>query len=404
MTNFVNFTVNGFEIPESSTTIKEFLIEKFKAIYNLPADTDFSSNTPDGQIIELFSTICYEYWNILGRNIYSSQFWSTAVGSQLDLHAFFKNITRRQGTFTLQDIEIIADRNVTLQGLDGDFENLNATAYTVQNDTGQQFLLVNTATLVAGTYTLQFRAKERGQIITTPNTLTDPVDIILGVVSVNNPTAQTSMGSSTETDAEFRARGNISNNSTEQNSVLGMEAGLINLPNVVDVRVLENDSNTIDANNIPPNGTWVIIEGGDDNAIAEKIFEKKGWGSQKGTVSINITKPDGSSKTILFDRQINQNLFVKFDIKRTRANQNWNLANIANYIANNIQYRIGFPSESSALVEAAINAISENGGGGVPLVLEISKDNLNWSEYIETETVQHKFILSSLNINITLLS
>lgn len=402
MKNFFIFDETGFKTPETITEIEDALKDAFKTIYGID-DTAFESNTPDGQAVNIYSLLPYEFGDILIRNIYNSQFWSTAVGSQLDMQAFYKGIKRRGGEFTIQNIEIVVDRTITLQGLDDNYNNLEATAYTVQDDTGQQFLLINTTTLNAGTHTLQFRAKEYGQIITLPNTLTTPVDVFLGVISVNNPTAQTSIGKDEETDAEFRARGYTSNTLNAINSIEAMENGIKNLPNVIDCKVYDNDTNATDGNSIPAYSSWVIVDGGDNLAIANEIYKNKGWGGQKGGVAVNITKGDGTLKEILFDRPINQNLYIKFNIKRSKPNQNFNINAIKDYIVKNVKYNINQVAESATLVLTSFNAINETGGGGYPLELFISKNNIDWFEYLETDTIQHKFTLSPANISITIL-
>jgi hypothetical protein len=402
MRNFIKIDKDGLQVPHTTTEIKEALTERLKVIYGLD-DTPFESNAPDGQMVDILALIAYDFYNILASRIFNSQFWSTAIGNELDMHAFFKNIKRRGGQFTIQNIEITVDREIKLQGLDENYDNLDTIAYTVQDDAGQQFLLINTITLTAGTHTLQFRAKQYGQVITSPNTLTTPVEVLLGVIDVNNPTSQTSIGRDEETDAEFRARGYISNELLSTNSIEAMESGIINLPNVTDCKIYDNDASITDGNGIPPYSNWAIVDGGDSVAIANEIYKNKGWGGQKGSVSINITKKDGTLKQILFDRPINQNLYIQFNIKRSKPNQNFSINAIRDYIVKNITYKINQVSESSSLITTALKAIEETGGGGYPLDLFISKNNTDWFEYLETDTIQHKFTLSSLNISITVL-
>jgi hypothetical protein len=175
------------------------------------------------------------------------------------------------------------------------------------------------------------------------------------------------------------------------------------LPNVTDCKIYDNDASITDGNGIPPYSNWAIVDGGDSVAIANEIYKNKGWGGQKGSVSINITKKDGTLKQILFDRPINQNLYIQFNIKRSKPNQNFSINAIRDYIVKNITYKINQVSESSSLITTALKAIEETGGGGYPLDLFISKNNTDWFEYLETDTIQHKFTLSSLNISITVL-
>lgn len=402
MRNFITLNENGLQIPSTTTEIREVLIEKLKEIYGLD-DTPFESNAPDGQVVDIFSQIAYEFYNVLTLNIYNSQFISTAIGNQLDNHAYYRGIKRKGGEFTIQNIEIVVDRTIALTGLDSDYDNLEATAYTVQDNAGQEFLLINSTTLNAGTHTLQFRAKDYGQVLTSPNTLTTPVDVFLGVISVNNPTSQTSVGVEEETDAELRVRCFNANNFQAINSLQSLESAVASLDNVIECKVYDNSTNGTDSQGVPPHSSWVIVDGGNNLDIANTIYKHKGWGGQKGLVSVDITKADGTLKTITFDRPINENLYIKFNLKRSVPNQNPNILAIKDYLVENVKYKTNEPSESARLIIAVVNAINKTGGGLFPLELFISKDGTTWTEYLETVTLQHKFALSPANISITLL-
>lgn len=398
---------DGLKIPSNQNDIISFIASEFIRIYGLPQDKVFNSNEPDAQLIQLFSLIAFEYYQI-SLGIFNAFDLDSAIGSDLDRVGKLVNafIQRKGGQFTTQNIEIVLDRTTTLNGLDpANYYNLDGVAYTVQDTSGQQFLLANSTTLNAGTHTLVFRAKTYGQILTTPNTITEPVDIVAGVVSVNNPTSQTTIGRDEETDNEFRVRLKKSHGMQGTSSVQNVFSRLSSIDNVSDVKIEENDTPfTNITNNIPANTIWAIVEGGLDLDVAKAIFDKLSAGcGTKGNVEINVPKLDGTTKVVRFDRPITQNLYIRFAIKRSKVNQNFNITNIKNHILTNAKYGIGQAVESSALIQIATEGLNLNGGGGYIVNLEVSKDNINWSEYIDTDTIQYKYVLSALNIIILIL-
>ena len=75
-------------------------------------------------------------------------------------------------------------------------------------------------------------------------------------------------------------------------------------------------------------------------------------------------------------------------------------------MVSNSNYSIGQFAETSFIVDLATKAIMSSSGGGYPIILEISSDGSNWSTtgFINTTTKQHKFVLATSNISITILA
>jgi uncharacterized phage protein gp47/JayE len=403
ISNLTEFTTNGLQIPENVNTIFEAIAQEYIAIYNLPADKIFTSNEPDGQQINILAMIAYEVYLNLVKALNSID-PATALGVNLDNIANYHYIKRRGGSFTLQNIDIVLNRTTTLIGLDTNYDDINAVSYAVEDNKGQKFYLINTITLNAGTHTLSFRASDYGEILTTANTITNPIDILAGVVSVNNSTSQSSIGASEETDEALRIRFNQSPALQSQSILEGLQGSLANISNVINVKILDNPENTIDSNGIPPHYVWVIVEGGLDLDIAKVILYKLTAGvGMKGDVLVNVTQVNGVVKVVKFDRPILENLYIRLNIKRTSLSQNFISSNVSRYIAQNKQFAISEFADSANFIEIILAYITLNGGGGVPINLEISKDNLTWFEFLETTTQQHKFTLDIANISITII-
>jgi len=389
---------NGLQIK----TYEESLADMQNALIAiLGSDVNFDSNTPDGQLTNTIALEATDLRNLL-KNIYNNFDPDLAQGIVLDQRVAINNIQRQAGTFTLQDVLVTVDRSLTLQGLDTNIALLEGTGFTISDSAGNQFILANSIALTAGAHTLSFRAKNIGVITTTPNTITVLVSVILGVVSVNNPTGAQEIGTNEEVDSALRIRRNRSVANNAQGYIDGIYGNISNVPNVTDAKVFENITNVTDVNGIPAHGIWVIAQGGADKDIATKIYTLKSAGSNmKGDVVYSITNKQGFIVAIKFSRPLTENLYIKFDLKPTISGKVFNLEGIKNYVVKNLNYTIGQDSETSKITTTIVNGINSLGGGGVPLNVEISKDNITYVDYLTVTNLNNIFTTANSLIFIT---
>jgi hypothetical protein len=370
---------------------------EYRNIYGNDIITD--SNSPDGQRINIEAQNERDLLEVI-QSVFNSFDPDQATGSVLDQRVTINNITRQEGTFTQQEVDITTDRSLTLNGLD----NTTTTPYTLVDDNGNEFQLVTTANLLAGTTTLLFQASQLGQIITTPNTITTQATIVLGVTDVNNPSSALEIGIDEETDVLLRLRRRRSPALASQGFIQGLTSILFNLDNVSDVIIFENDTNITDADLIPPHSVWIVIEGGDNNEIAVAALSKKttgaGW---KGDVSVDVVLDTGQTKTVLFDRPESKDLFIRFEIQPTITGQTFDEDGIKQYIVDNKTYNIAESADTASLTCIAQDAINNTGGGGVPLNMEISDDGISYVDFLEVDIKKEKWTITTTNIDITVL-
>jgi len=373
----------------------------FKAIYG--SDINIDQNSPDGQLIGILAQQAIDVRELL-VSIYNSFNPDRAIGTPLDERVAINNIQRRGGTFTVQPITLVITRTVTLQGLDANYNDVNATGYTVQDNSGNQFILVDTETFTVGTYSRNFRAKNLGLVETTVNTITNPVTIVLGVASVNNPSGALEVGQNEETDAQLRLRRQYSVAIAASGYLNGLLGAVLNLSGVTDAKLYENVTNVTDADGIPAHSTWLIVEGGANTDIAQTYYEKKSAGSgMKGAVSVPITTPSGNIINFLFDRPTAKDLYIRFDIQRTITGTTFDQAAIKQYLVDNLVYSIGAFAETSTITAQAIAAIAASSGGGVPLNVEISDDGSTWADFLEVTTLDEQWTVDTSRITITII-
>lgn len=394
-----SITSAGLQIKSLPEIISD-LETGFRAIYG--ADINLDQNSPDGQMINIFAQACIDLRELLA-SLNNSFDPDRAVGTLLDQRVAINNIVRRAGTFTIQPIEIIVDRTVTLQGLDANFNSIDGTGYTVQDNAGNQFILVDTATITAGTHNLNFRAKNIGAVETIVDTINNQVTVVLGVTSVNNPSGALEVGQNEETDAELRIRRQQSVSIGSVGYLNGLLGSVLNLDGVSDAKIYENVTNATDADGIPAHGIWLIVEGGANTDIANQIYYKKSYGANmKGAVSVNIDTASGDIFTAKFDRPTAEDLYIRFDIQPTNASASFDLTAIKNYIVSNLSYKIGQFAETATITALALQAIQATSGAvGVPVNVEISKNGSSWFDYLETSTKDKQFVLDATNITIT---
>lgn len=375
------------------------LQDSFRSIYG--SDINLDQNSPDGQLIGILAQQAVDIRELLS-SVYNSFNPDRAVGVQLDERVSINNIQRRGGTFTVQPITLTVDRTVTLQGLDANYNDVNATGYTVQDNSGNQFILIDSETLTAGTYSRNFRAKNLGLVETTVGTITNPVTIVLGVTSINNPSGALEIGQNEETDAELRLRRQYSVSISSEGYLNGLLGAVLNLDGVSDAKVYENVTNITDADGIPAHSTWLIVEGGANTDIANVYYEKKSAGSgMRGDVEVDITTASGNIITMKFDRPVAKDLYIQFDIQPTIAGTVFDLAAIKQYLVDNLEYNIGSFADTSTITAQAIAAIAATSGGGVPLNVEISDDGITWADFLEVTTLDEQWTLDVTRITIT---
>lgn len=366
MTDVLNS--NGLQVSNNNELVEQ-LTTDFQTIYG--NDISVEQNSPDGQMINIFAQGGTDIRELLVQ-LYNSFDPDNCSGRLLDERCALNNIFRKAGTFTTVYITIVTDRTVSLQGVDDKYNDPNATGFTIQDNAGNQFVLVNSQTLAAGTHSVLFRAKEIGAVETTIGTITTPVTIVLGVVSVNNPTAATT-GENEETDAELKIRRRQSVSIASSGYINGILASVLQLDGVTDAAIYENYTGTTDANGTPAHCMWLVVEGGSAADIADVIYKKKPVGTNmRGNVTYSITTVSGYTFVAAWDEPTVQSLYVKFDIQPTISPVTFDDDAIKGFILDNINYRIGDGAETSTLTTLAQAAIDANGGNGVAVNVLIS--------------------------------
>lgn len=333
---------------------------------------NFSSETTDGQLINILAQLGSDMRELI-TEVYNSFDPDKCSGSVQDSRYALNFITRKGGTFSEIYITVTCDRTVTLSGLDSNFLDPNASSYTVGDDAGNLWYLIETTQITAGSHSLRFRSQNIGAYTPAVGTITNQITKVLGVVSVINSTGASVIGEQQESDAEFRVRRNRSTAINGQNNEDAMEANILNLQDVVDTKVWVNNTSSVDSTGTNPYTIWVIVVGGDNDEIAKVIYMNGGGLDTRGSVTVNWQTTSQQIIPIHFDRPNDVSLFIKFVLKLVGVNITViDVDGIKKYISDNLDFRLGEDAQTSTITSLAQEAIAQNGGNSYALDVQIS--------------------------------
>ncbi len=256
---------------------------------------NFTSADPAMQIVLVVLNSIANAWE--GMEVTFNQFDpQKATGAALSSLVELNGLDRKQATASTASISVTGtDSTVIPAGsIVTDLQNTNN--WEVDTD-----ITINSG-VGLGTVTCQ----TLGSVFAATNTLNTIVTPILGWSTVNNST-QSVTGEDKETDSELRARRDNSTLAPGVSQSEAVAANLKNLSGVTYVKVLVNDSLTVNSNGIQPKSMAVIIDGGDDQEIAKNILKRKGMAvptesSLPDTTTVNITDNQGIVYPISFIR------------------------------------------------------------------------------------------------------
>lgn len=383
-----SFDENGLQVITQNELVNN-LTQSFQDIYG--ADINVDSNSPDGQIINIFAQSLEDFYELLSQ-VNASFDPDQAVGTVLDQRCAINGIQRKGGTYTYVNIDVTTDRSVTLDGLD---QVAPEQAYTVSDGEGNLFVLSATSSISTGVSTLVFRALNVGSVEVLPNTITTPVTVILGVTSVNNPSGALQQGVNEETDAELRERRKQSVSISNQGYTDGLLAALLNIEDVTSANVYQNRTSTTDADGIPGHSIWVVVLGGTNEEIGQVMDNKVAGGvGMKGNTSVVVHQSDGTNAVYYFDRPTGEILYASIDITPLNG-QIIDTDALKESIVSHFNFAPYQTVDSSSII-CYIKSIQDN----VAVTCEISTDNSTWGAVATPSTKDKYFYFTTSSISI----
>lgn len=194
----------------------------------------------------------------------------------------------------------ISDEDFTVS-VDADAVLLSITANDVTSSNAL-ILSENLTTETVGTV-VTFATEDDGDILLPNGSITKIVKAVTGLQSVTNVGSYIA-GQLAESDTEFRKSYIDKIYSRSSRMLESIKSAILeNVQGVSSVAPYENDSNEIDDMGRWPHSIEVVVDGGDQNEIAQQILENKAGGiSTYGSIEVDVPGEYGESITIRFNR------------------------------------------------------------------------------------------------------
>ena len=266
-------------------------------------DADLSDRTPLGRFIYLQALQRAED-NEVAEQIWNSRFIDTSEGASLEANVKRIPITKK-GWLKANGAISVELKNGTTIPIGHLFKTPNNVHFRTLNSV--------TATSDA-TYSMMVECEEYGDI---GNVEVGDISIVVnkidGLLSVTNNEPFFN-GQDEESDQELQDRYYESLSKVGSRRIEAIEANVLDeVPGVRSCVVIENDSHEFDTEGRPPHSFETVVLGGEDNAIAQAIFEKKAGGIRAfgKTTEVIIKNLRGIEHVIGFTRAVTVPIFVK---------------------------------------------------------------------------------------------
>ena len=295
---------NGFTIKpeeEISTDIGNNLVATFGSTF------DVSPESPDGQLIGVFSSALYDAWQ-MGELAYNSYVPSKTFGVGLDNLCELNEVERYYQRPTTATVAMSGDNGVVIPA-----------GSLVADESGLEFETTVGLTLDSSTdNSVSVFATTAGANIVPAGTITVIVtEGISGWTGVNNPEAGI-VGIDKETDPQLRNRRAKSVVTTGTSTNAAIYAALYKL-GATYVVVIDNDSGEV-VDGQPPNTFQCVVEGGSQVDIAQAIYTVKPYGIQAyGDIQTTVEDSKGYPKVIGFSRTSRVPVYVSVSLVRNKG-------------------------------------------------------------------------------------
>lgn len=345
----ITIDASGISIPVYADWYN-WLISVYQAIFG--PDVYLGNDSQDGQLIAILAQGFTDVGNAVGAayNAYSP---ATAQGAGLSSQVKINGLKRLVPTYSTAVLNLVGQAGTVINN------------GIVADVSGNQWALPASVTIgTSGTVTVTASCMTSGAINAQAGSITQIQTPGKGWQSVTNPAAAVP-GNPVESDPKLRVRQSTSTASPAQAIIDSIAAAVGNVPGVTQYQIYENATPNTDANGVPPGAIAPIVSGGNVNAVAAAIQQRKPPGCITfGTTSVQVLDPVGLPITI--------NFFL--------------LAEEQIYVALTIQPLAGYVSSTGALIQAAIaEAINLNGIGATVYPLRLlGAANLSGSAAVNT--------------------
>lgn len=333
----------------SYNDILAYLVESVRSIYG--TDIYLEPDSMDYQLLSVFSRAIYEEEQCAQMNYQAKSPVTASTKDAVDALVTMNGISAKKASYSTV--------SVTLSGIPYTLIN----GGVVQSTNGEKWNLPQNVVIGSGgTTTVVATAQEMGAIEAPVNTVTQIITPTYGWTSVTN-SSSASVGQPVETLSQLKQRQQNSTAYPAQTPKESVYSAIYNIDGVTDLVIYENDTGSAENYDTetdfggPAHSITCVVEGGDDNDIANAINRRKTPGCYTaGDVSVVSYDSYNSPTTIRFYRQDETEIYATFTIKAlsgySTAVADEIKASVVNYLS---QLKIGDNLYLSQLWEAALS-------------------------------------------------
>lgn len=290
-------SATGFKRKRLNQLLDE-LNSEVKSIFG--ENFNVSAESPDGQVNGVVSESNANLWEI-AEEAYNAFNPKAASGVTLSNLVQLNGIARLAATKTRAQLNLTGDSGTVIP----------AGSLVATTDTGDKLATDKNVTLDgAGNATVFATALGFGPVAMLSGTITEIETPITGWDTVNNPD-NAIPGTNEENDPELRARRQRSVARDAQAIIDGIRSAVENIDGVTQAVVLENDTDAVDGNGLPPHSFQVVVSGGTDLDVADVIWLKKPAGILAfGDITEQVIDSQGIPHNISFSRPVPIDIYV----------------------------------------------------------------------------------------------
>jgi uncharacterized phage protein gp47/JayE len=268
------------------------------------SDINIDSDTMDGQHLGLFAERIASL-DELAELVWQSFDPDSATGISLSRLVKLNGIERSLGAFSVVTLQLTGSANVLIPARS-----------IVSNNSGSVVVYTKTDVRLdsVGVGEVQAQPLLMGAISAAADTLTVIKTPIYGWSTVNNETPMT-VGKLEEKDKQLRLRRTRSVLRGNRNMVDALWSALSDLPGVIEARVLENDTDVVDARGLAPHSIHCVILGGEIVDIANMIWTMKTAGTTlMGQSEAGVEDAQGQTQIVRYSRPTDVRVISKVNV------------------------------------------------------------------------------------------
>lgn len=284
--------------------VHQRLTEGFRRIYG--EDINLDSDTPDGQMIGLFSQEIANINQAIAMIIQMLDPYKS-TGAWLEQRSMYAGIIRRGADYSyIYDVVFTGRPNIAVP----------AGSVLIDSNRVKWLTLTAVNLDVNGSARADIRSAELGGYTLPGDSELTMETVTVGVDKITTTTAA-APGVFEETDGSLLQRFMRSHSINNHDDRAGLEGALLDVADVRQARVYENYTSQTDVNGVPGHTLNAVVMGGSDADIALTILKKKLGGCGLMGDTVHCLDYEGLPRTVAFDRAENVDINVSLVLERT---------------------------------------------------------------------------------------